>query len=129
MIQVLSITSFHRCYGMAIKSRPDCSTLYHDLGVSYHRQARLADKLFAKNLMVKAFQALERALQLDSTDHRHWNYLGLVALSKGMESCITFCEILLNMYFKVNEKKLRESYCFFVKFYLNFIKHFAFSKN
>ncbi len=73
---------------MALKQHSDSPTLWHDLGVNYHHQARFAateprNKQQVSSLINKAIQSLEKALSIDPNSHLHWNVLGVVAASKG----------------------------------------------
>ena len=86
--QVLALAS--RCYGMALKADNQSASLWHDLGVAYMRQQAVIDS--SKNKMAaaekqvltrKAFQCVERAVQLDGENAMYWNTLGLVALTDG----------------------------------------------
>lgn len=68
---------------MAVKQQPDCSSLWHDLGVSYYCQARGEEKTAGSGLYAKAVQCLQKALALEPENYRHWNALGLVATARG----------------------------------------------
>ena len=72
-----------RCYGRALKILPDCSSLWHDLGINYFRQAQNSnDSSAVDEMSTKAVQVLKKAISVDPHNHFHWNALGTVAASK-----------------------------------------------
>ena len=73
----------NRCYTRALKILPECSSLWHDLGVNYFYQSECnsGDKAFS--LAERSTHALKKAIQLDPSNHKHWNALGFVAAQKG----------------------------------------------
>ena len=73
-----------RCYGMALKLRPDMASLWHDLGVNYFHQSCMADKIMSKVAAGKSLDALKKAVTLCPSSHSHWSALGVVAASKGL---------------------------------------------
>nr|XP_032824456.1 tetratricopeptide repeat protein 37 isoform X2 [Petromyzon marinus] len=90
-----------RCYGRALRLLPGCSGPWHDLGVNYYRQAQhlrqeaarspsteLAQETAgaAMEVLDKALQSLKKAVMLDSSNHRHWSALGVVAASEGVKN-------------------------------------------
>ncbi|CAN0074756.1 unnamed protein product [Lampetra planeri] len=90
-----------RCYGRALRLLPGCSGPWHDLGVNYYRQAQhlrqeaarspsteLAQETAgaAMEVLDKALQSLKKAVMLDSSNHRHWSALGVVAASEGVRN-------------------------------------------
>lgn len=68
---------------MALKQQPDCSSLWHDLAISYFYQSQLEGATAAGQLASKAVQALQKALSITPL-HHHWTALGVVAASKGI---------------------------------------------
>ncbi|XP_062873563.1 superkiller complex protein 3 [Trichomycterus rosablanca] len=86
--QLLSLGE--RCYGRVLKLMPDAPSLWCDLGLNYHHQARLlisqlADQN-AQPLLEKALQCVKKAVMLDSENHTYWNALGVVSMTKGIEN-------------------------------------------
>lgn len=73
-----------RCYGMALKLRPEMSSLWHDLGVNYFTQTKVVEKVMSKSVAMKSLQALRKAVTLDPSCHQHWTALGVVAASKEL---------------------------------------------
>ncbi|XP_053375489.1 tetratricopeptide repeat protein 37-like [Mercenaria mercenaria] len=71
-----------RCYIRALKILPECSSLWHDLGVNYIHQSQCSSEESASSLAERSVQALKKAIQLESTNHKHWNALGYVACLK-----------------------------------------------
>lgn len=71
-----------RCYIRALKLLPECSSLWHDLGVNYIHQSQCSTGEAAISLAEKSVQALKKAIQLEPTNHKHWNALGYVACLK-----------------------------------------------
>ncbi|XP_052801085.1 tetratricopeptide repeat protein 37-like [Mya arenaria] len=70
------------CYIRALKILPDCSSLWHDLGVNYIHQSDSSSGDTAISLAEKSVQSLKKAIQLEPTNHKHWNALGFVACRK-----------------------------------------------
>ncbi|XP_062310352.1 superkiller complex protein 3 [Osmerus eperlanus] len=83
-----------RCYGRALKLMAEAPSLWYDLGLNYHQQARLLcstqgeeeDPSSLSLLLEKAQQCVKKAVMLDSGNHSYWNALGVVAMSKGLEN-------------------------------------------
>ncbi|XP_060595460.1 tetratricopeptide repeat protein 37-like [Ruditapes philippinarum] len=71
-----------RCYIRALKVLPECSSLWHDLGVNFIHQSQCSDGESARSLAEKSVQALKKAIQLEPANHKHWNALGYVACLK-----------------------------------------------
>nr|XP_006811551.1 PREDICTED: tetratricopeptide repeat protein 37-like [Saccoglossus kowalevskii] len=72
-----------KCYGRSLSLKPECSPLWHDLGVNYYRQAEnLKDDVKAKEVAKKALQCLQKAVSFDVSNHLHWTALGVIASSK-----------------------------------------------
>ncbi len=74
---------YFRCYGMAIKQYGENSSLWHDLGVNLFYQSQMSSGTQAHHLAGKAVNSLQKALTLQSDNHRHWTTLGVIAASKG----------------------------------------------
>ncbi|XP_074648800.1 tetratricopeptide repeat protein 37-like [Tubulanus polymorphus] len=72
-----------RCYGQALKILPDCSNLWHDLGVSYHYQSLASPRDQTSQLSNKAMQSLQKAVCLSSTNYKHWLTLGVITMSNN----------------------------------------------
>ena len=79
----LYFSSTCRCYVKALKILPECSSLWHDLGISYLHQSQCSTGDTAISLVGKAEQALKKAIQLEPNNHRHWTALGFVACAEG----------------------------------------------
>ncbi|KAM9858154.1 superkiller complex protein 3 [Aulostomus maculatus] len=80
-----------RCYARALKLMPEVSSLWSDLGLNFYRQASLAcpteeDQNNQSLLLEKAQQCLKKAIMMDSGNHRYWNALGVIDMSKGLEN-------------------------------------------
>ena len=82
-ILLWSYCYFIRCYGKALKIYPECSSLWHDLGVNYFHQSQAITKQDAPSLAEKSVQSLKKAISLEPTNHKHWTALGYVACQKG----------------------------------------------
>ncbi|XP_077989019.1 tetratricopeptide repeat protein 37-like isoform X1 [Glandiceps talaboti] len=80
-IQVLSLGA--KCYGRALSLKPECSSLWHDLGINYYRQAQeISDDKDGPELAHKSLKCLQKAITIETSSHQHWNALGVVAASK-----------------------------------------------
>ncbi|XP_033828592.1 tetratricopeptide repeat protein 37 [Periophthalmus magnuspinnatus] len=79
-----------RCYAHALKLMPDVPSLWHDLGLNYHKQARLfpstKEDESQTQVLDKAQQCLKKAIMMDSGNHIYWNALGMVSVCKGIEN-------------------------------------------
>ncbi|KAJ3604243.1 hypothetical protein NHX12_028984 [Muraenolepis orangiensis] len=80
-----------RCYGRALKLMPMAPSLWHDLGLNYHRQAGLprsaeVDDSTQALLLEKAQQCVKKAIMMDSSNHSYWIALGVIAMSEGLEN-------------------------------------------
>ncbi|XP_072289660.1 tetratricopeptide repeat protein 37 [Eucyclogobius newberryi] len=80
-----------RCYAHALKLMPDVASLWHDLGLNYHKQARLfpstkKDDTVQTQVLDKAQQCLKKAIMMDSGNYIYWNALGVVSVCKGIEN-------------------------------------------
>ncbi|KAK7934130.1 hypothetical protein WMY93_005026 [Mugilogobius chulae] len=87
--QFQTIKVGERCYAHALKIMPDVASLWHDLGLNYHKQACLLssskeDETAQVGVLVKAQQCLKKAVMMDSTNHIYWNALGVVSMCKGI---------------------------------------------
>lgn len=81
MIQTLELGA--RCYGRALKILPECASLWHDLGFNLFHQSQNCPSEAMTTVAGKSINSLKKALSLDSSNHLHWNALGVVASSKG----------------------------------------------
>uniref|UniRef100_A0A3B4AIB8 Uncharacterized protein n=1 Tax=Periophthalmus magnuspinnatus TaxID=409849 RepID=A0A3B4AIB8_9GOBI len=74
------------CYAHALKLMPDVPSLWHDLGLNYHKQARLfpstKEDESQTQVLDKAQQCLKKAIMMDSGNHIYWNALGMVSVCK-----------------------------------------------
>uniref|UniRef100_A0A8C4QPZ4 Tetratricopeptide repeat domain 37 n=1 Tax=Eptatretus burgeri TaxID=7764 RepID=A0A8C4QPZ4_EPTBU len=81
-----------RCYGKALRILPDSSSLWHDLGLIYYRQAEYhrrsqqggtnlgsSSSNNISELLDRALQSLKKAVMISNNNHQHWNALGIVA--------------------------------------------------
>lgn len=80
-----------RCYAHALKLMPEAASLWYDLGLNCYRQATLlssteADPNALSQVLEKAQQCLKKAIMMDSGNHSYWNALGVISVSKGIES-------------------------------------------
>lgn len=81
-----------RCYGRALKIYPECSSLWHDLGINFLYQSReLRDRCKDENQsdhsevkvrIHKALDILKQAITLDPQNCKHWDALGIALCSK-----------------------------------------------
>ncbi|CAI9726438.1 repeat 37 [Octopus vulgaris] len=81
-----------KCYGKAIKCFPECSSLWHDLGVSFMYQTKEIEAMYLrkgqhKSMEVerkaqKAIEILKQAVTLDPQNFQHWNALGVAACTE-----------------------------------------------
>ncbi|KAL4223110.1 Tetratricopeptide repeat protein 37 [Mactra antiquata] len=72
-----------RCYIKALKILPECSSLWHDLGVNYlYQSLDTVETEAAFSLAEKSVQSLKKAIEVEPTNHRHWNALGYMACQK-----------------------------------------------
>ena len=70
---------------MALKQYTDSSSLWHDLGINLYCRSQMASGPSTQQLIAKAVNALQKAVSLQPTNHKHWTALGVVAASKGMK--------------------------------------------
>ncbi|GAB1600098.1 tetratricopeptide repeat protein 37-like [Argonauta hians] len=79
-----------KCYGKAIKCFPECSSLWHDLGVSFIYLAKEIALFVKKDQQnnseikgkaEKGIAILKQAVTLDPLNYLHWNALGVAACS------------------------------------------------
>ncbi|XP_042343628.1 tetratricopeptide repeat protein 37 isoform X2 [Plectropomus leopardus] len=80
-----------RCYARALKLMSEVSSLWYDLGLNYYHQSRVScptegDQNSPSVLLEKAQQCLKKAIMMESGNHSHWNSLGVVSMSKGLEN-------------------------------------------
>ncbi|XP_011614358.2 tetratricopeptide repeat protein 37 isoform X1 [Takifugu rubripes] len=80
-----------RCYVRALRLMPEVPSLWHDLGLNYYHQSRLpcvsgGEENAPCLLLEKAQECLKKAVMLDSASHNHWNALGVISMSKGLEN-------------------------------------------
>ena len=67
---------------MALKQYTDNSSLWHDLGVNLYYRSQMSSGSAAQQLIAKAVGALQKAVSLQPTNHKHWTALGVVAATK-----------------------------------------------
>ncbi|KAK7074327.1 hypothetical protein SK128_021742 [Halocaridina rubra] len=81
-LQILQLGA--RCYGLSINMKKDDSNLWHDLGVNTYFQGLVVDSNGGKedevkDLLLRAIRSLKKSLELDPSNTRLYNSLGVVA--------------------------------------------------
>ncbi|XP_015228816.1 PREDICTED: tetratricopeptide repeat protein 37 [Cyprinodon variegatus] len=88
--QTETLKAGERCYAHALKLMPEVASLWYDLGFNYYHQATISPSDQHQDCpplnLQKAQQCLKKAIQMDSENHTYWNALGVISMSKGLES-------------------------------------------
>lgn len=90
--QAQTLKAGERCYAHALKLMPEVANLWYDLGLNYYHQSTLTtcptdehQNSYSLNLE-KAQQCLKKAIQKDSGNYSYWNALGVISMTRGLES-------------------------------------------
>uniref|UniRef100_A0A8D3DIS4 SKI3 subunit of superkiller complex n=1 Tax=Scophthalmus maximus TaxID=52904 RepID=A0A8D3DIS4_SCOMX len=80
-----------RCYARALKLMSEVASLWYDLGLNYHHQARLpcsteGDQNLQSLVLEKSLQCLKKAIMMDCENYSYWNALGVISMNKGLEN-------------------------------------------
>ncbi|XP_014844173.1 PREDICTED: tetratricopeptide repeat protein 37 [Poecilia mexicana] len=88
--QAQTLKAGERCYAHALKLMPEVASLWCDLGLNYYHQAtnspRPTDEHQNSLNLEKAQQCLKKAIQMESGNYSYWNALGVISMSRGLES-------------------------------------------
>ncbi|XP_008417156.1 tetratricopeptide repeat protein 37 [Poecilia reticulata] len=88
--QAQTLKAGERCYAYALKLMPEVASLWCDLGLNYYHQAtnspRPTDEHQNSLNLEKAQQCLKKAIQMESGNYSYWNALGVISMSRGLES-------------------------------------------
>lgn len=83
-LQVLQLGA--RCYGLSLQITKDDSNLWHDLGVNTYLQGIVLegkeDEAVVGDLLLRSIRALKKSLELEPTNAKSYNSLGVVAAHK-----------------------------------------------
>uniref|UniRef100_A0A8D3BWL5 SKI3 subunit of superkiller complex n=1 Tax=Scophthalmus maximus TaxID=52904 RepID=A0A8D3BWL5_SCOMX len=87
------LSSLHHlgCYARALKLMSEVASLWYDLGLNYHHQARLpcsteGDQNLQSLVLEKSLQCLKKAIMMDCENYSYWNALGVISMNKGLEN-------------------------------------------
>ncbi|XP_054904748.1 SKI3 subunit of superkiller complex protein isoform X2 [Poeciliopsis prolifica] len=90
LTQAQTLKAGERCYAHALKLMPEVASLWYDLGLNYYHQAtntsRPTDEHENSLNLEKAQQCLKKAIQMDSGNYSYWTALGVISMSRGLES-------------------------------------------
>ena len=99
----MTFITVDRCYGRALKIYPECSSLWHDLGINFLYQSReLSDRYKDENQndhsevkvrIQKTVDILKQAITLDPQNCKHWDALGITLCSEGIFFSFFHCLI------------------------------------
>uniref|UniRef100_M4AYA2 SKI3 subunit of superkiller complex n=1 Tax=Xiphophorus maculatus TaxID=8083 RepID=M4AYA2_XIPMA len=88
--QAQTLKAGERCYAHALKLMPEVASLWYDLGLNYYHQATNSpcstDEHQNSLNLEKAQQCLKKAIKMDSGNYSYWNALGVISMSRGLES-------------------------------------------
>ncbi|CAG2060584.1 unnamed protein product, partial [Timema podura] len=75
-----------RCFSQALGLAPNNSFVWHDLAVIYHLHGNYVSELhLKKQYKERALAAAKKSVSLNPRNWQHWNVLGVVATSEGMD--------------------------------------------
>jgi len=76
---------------MALKQQPSVSALWHDLGVCYYHLMNVVQGHTVKVMAGKCVEAMKQAVTIDSSNHCHWNVLGVAVAHPGLSFYFNIC--------------------------------------
>jgi superkiller protein 3 len=74
-----------RSFARALQLSPECSSLWHDLALTYYHLSQISSTNEKKSEFIgSAFSVINKALSISPRDHTHWNLLGVIAAHPGI---------------------------------------------